>query len=299
MMLRTKIHQATPVFFVALIMMFVSTAVAADSFNSRENLKSLANKYFEAMAAHDPSMIPLSPNVKYTENGIEMKVGEGVWKTAGKVLLTRHLIDTYKRGTHTQAVIEEKNEEGKNRPILFGVRLQYENDKITEIETIIAREKEFAMEMSEGGGANSVLQTKDQDWEGILSVGERSSRLAMKAAADDYFDMFTEEPIFGTPFATPCHRWENGFQTTKGGSFGGKDYAPGDCSPKGLVIKHNPRRIPLVDVEAGLVVAYVHFGNLPDFHMFKMKNGKTELIQAVIGPGSPSMGWPLEPICKD
>ena len=178
-------------------------------------------------------------------------------------------------------------------------RFQNENEKITEIESIIAREKEFAMEMSEGGGANSVLQTKDQDWEDILPVGERSSRLAMKAAADDYFDMFAEEPIYGTPFAKPCHRWENGFQTTKGGSFGGKEYVAGDCSPKGLVIKHNPRRIPLVDVEAGIVVAYIHFGNLPDFHMFKMRNGRVELIQAVIGPASPSMGWPIEPICKD
>ena len=277
----------------------ISAAANDDSFCTRDNLKSLANKYFSAIAANDPAMMPFSPDAKYTENGIEVKIGEGLWKTAGKTLLTRHLVDTHKCGTHTQAVIEEKNGEGKFRPILMGVRLQYEGGKITEIESILAREKEFAMEMSEGGGANSVLQTKGQDWESILPVGERSSRLAMKAAADDYFDMFTEEPIYGTPFAKPCHRWENGFQTTKGGSFGGKDYVAGDCSPKGLVIKHNPRRIPLVDVEAGIVVAYIHFGNLPDFHMFKMRNGRVELIQAVIGPASPSMGWPLEPICKD
>ena len=296
---RFRALRIVPVFLIALSMIFSGVATAEDTFCTRDNLKSLANRYFDAIAARDPSMLPLAPNVKFTENGKEMKVGEGFWKTARKALLTRHLIDTYKCGTHTQAVIEEKNAEGKNRPILFGVRLQYENEKITEIETIIAREKEFAFEMSEGGGANQVLMTKDQDWEGILPVGQRSSRLAMTAAADDYFDMFAEEPIFGTPFAKPCHRWENGFQTTKGGTFEGKDYPPGDCSPKGLVIKHNPRRIPLVDVEAGIVVAYIHFGNLPDFHMFKMRNGKVELIQAIIGPGSPSMGWPIEPICKD
>ena len=300
-MLRLNMFRIVLVSSLMLILTVAGVAAANDdSFCNRDNLKSLANKYFTAIAAHDPSMMPFAPDVKYTENGIEMEVGEGIWKTAGKALLTRHLIDTYKCGTHTQAVIEEKNDEGKNRPILMGVRLQYENDKITEIESIIAREKEFAMEMSPGGGANSVLQTKDQNWEGILPVGQRSSRLAMIAAADDYFDMFAKEPFFGTPFAKPCHRWENGFQTTKGGSFGGKDYAPGDCSPKGLVINQPPRRIPLVDVEAGIVVAYIHFaGALPDFHMFKMINGKVEYIQAVIGPQAPSMGWPLEPLCKE
>ena len=154
--------------------------------------------------------------------------------------------------------------------------------------------------MSPEGGANSVLKTKDQDWEGILPIAERSSRLAMIAAADDYFNMFTKEPIHGTPFAKPCNRWENGFQTTKGGSFGGKVYVAGDCSPKGLVISnHGPRRF-LVDVEEGAVVAYVHFaGSLPDFHMFKMINGKVKFIQAVIGAPSKSMGWPAESICKD
>ena len=302
MIQRFKALGTVPVFLFALSMIFSGVATAEDAFCTRDNLKSLANKYFDAIAAHDPSMLPLDPNVKFTENGKELKVGEGIWKTAGKVLLTRHLIDTYKCGTHTQAVIEEKNAEGKNRPILFGVRLQYENEKITEIETILARETEFAMTMSPEGGANAVLNTKDQDWESILPIGERSSRLVLIAAADDYFEMFADDPIFGTPFAEVCHRWENGYQTTKGGEFQGKTYPPGKCTPKGLglIMKHPPRRVPIVDVEAGTVVAYVHFASgLPDFHMFKMRNGKVELIQSVIGSTSQSMGWPIEPLCKD
>jgi hypothetical protein len=53
-----------------------------------------------------------------------------------------------------------------------------------------------------------------------------------------------------------------------------------DCSPKGLeILNHGPRRF-LVDVEKGLVVAYVHFASgLPDFHMFKMRNGQASLIK--------------------
>ena len=127
------------------------------------------------------------------------------------------------------------------------------------------------------------------------------------AAADDYFDMFAAEPVVHTPFANPCDRWENGLQTTVGGMFTleGEDGKKAemnahDCTPKGLVItNHGPRRF-LVDVEAGLVVAFVHFaGGLPDFHVFKMRNGKVELINAVIGAGCESMGWPHEPACKE
>jgi hypothetical protein len=288
----------------------------AQSACTRDGLKAIIGQYFSALEAHNPSSLPLAANVKFTENGVEIPLGEGFWKTAGKTLLQRDLLDTYKCGTHSNVVIEEKYTapkttvpapksafsslsakppaEGTIRPILYGVRLKVENQRITEIESFVARETEFAF------NAANVLETKDQDWESIIPMEQRSSRLAMIAAADDYYDMFAENPKVHTPFASVCDRWENGFQTTKGGgTMGGVKLTAHDCSPKGLVItNHGPRRF-LVDVDAGTVVAYVHFtGSLPDFHMFRMRNGKVDLIQAVIGAGSKSMGWPNEPVCK-
>jgi len=310
------------VFFMAWGSNIAANAQSDDTACSRENLKGLVDKYFAALEAHDPSGLPLASDVKYTENGVELAVGKGFWQTAGKTLLRRDLIDTKTCGTHSNVVIEEKfdpatvgqpmslpgvktkplPEAGTLRPILFGVRLKVENEKISEIETIIARESEFAF------NADGQLATKDQDWESILPPEERSSRLAMIAAANDYFDMFAAEPSVHTPFAGVCDRWENGLQTTLGGMFTleGEDGKKAemhdhDCTPKGLVISnHGPRRF-LVDVEAGIVVAFVHFaGGLPDFHVFKMRNGKVELINAVVGRGSPSMGWPIEEqICVD
>jgi hypothetical protein len=126
--------------------------------------------------------------------------------------------------------------------------------------------------------------------------------MAMTAAAVDYFDMFADDPAVSTPFATPCDRWENGMQTTRGGEFQGKVHPPHSCTPKGLglIIKHTLRRVPVADLEAGIVVAFVHFANgLPDFHMFKMRNGKVELIQAVIGARAPSTGWASEETLKN
>jgi hypothetical protein len=314
-----KMKRIAPFFLTILLAAWGGSARAnAQTGCARDNLKGIMDKYFASLAEHNPSSLPLASTVKFTENGVEKAVGKGFWETAGKPLLKRTLIDTQKCGAHAQAVMEEPFSaktvgpattsgmgmpgakttpmpaEGTVRPILFGVRLRVENKKITEIETIIARENEFAFSMA---GAAGVLETKAQDWETIVPAEQRTPRKIMIDAADNYFNMFAKEPKASVPFAKVCDRWENGFQTTKGGSMmGGPEMAAHDCSPKGLeILNHGPRRF-LVDTETGVVVAYVHFASgLPDFHMFKMKNGKVDLIQAVIGAGYKSMGWPNEP----
>jgi len=301
---------------IALVGLPPAGAQTSQSDCSRETLRGLVDRYFAALAAHDPSGLPLAPTVRSTENGVEVAVGKGLWQTAGKALLRRVLVDTRQCGTHASGVLEEKFSsatvgpanalsgkkplpaEGAVRPILFGVRLRVEGGRISEIESIIAREREFAFD------AEGVLATKDQDWESLLPPEERSSRMAMVAAADDYFGMFAAAPEVRTPFASPCDRWENGMFATAGGTaLPGEDGTAAqmrahDCSPKGLVISnHGPRRF-LVDVEAGVVVAFVHFaGSLPDFHVFRMRNGKVERINAVVGPRSASMGWAPVPEC--
>jgi hypothetical protein len=279
--------------FVILIFLAVLGTAQAQTGTpcTRDNLKSTVDKYLAALAAHSASGLAIDPKVRFTENGVDIQVGKGLWATAGKVLLKRSAIDTMTCGTVTQAIIEENN-----RPIIFGFRLKLNNGNFTEIEHIIAREKDFAFT------PKGILDTADQDWEGILKPAERSSRMALTAAAVDYFDMFADDPVVSTPFASPCDRWENGMQTTKGGEFQGKVYPPHSCTPKGLglIMKHPPRRVPVVDVEAGIAVAFLHFANsLPDMHMFKMKNGKVDYIQSVIGSGSKSTGWASEEVLKN
>jgi hypothetical protein len=47
----------------------------------RACLLGVADAYFAALAAHDPSRAPMAPNAKFTEQTRELKVGEGLWKT--------------------------------------------------------------------------------------------------------------------------------------------------------------------------------------------------------------------------
>jgi hypothetical protein len=258
---------------------------------TRESLKAMTDQFFAALEAHKPSSLPLASGVRYTEDGVVVAVGKGAWETAGKTTFKRGLIDTGKCGTHTQAIIEENG-----TPVLYGVRLKIDREKISEIESIVVRGKQVL-------DVKAILDTKDQDWEGILPPEQRSSRLAMMAAADDYFELFVKEkqPKVSVPFAKICDRWENGMQTTKGGVVQGVQLPAHNCSPEGFAdMIHGPRRF-LVDVETCIVVAYVLFDKVwPDFHMFKMRNGQVEWIQAYFEYGKKyaSIGWPDEPACK-
>jgi len=190
-------------------------------------------------------------------------------------------------------------EEGTIRPILFAARLKVEKGKISEIETIIARERDFAF------NAKGVLETRGQDWDTILPPEKRASRKSLADAANNYFALFAEGSTVSVPFAKVCDRWENGVQTTA---------TEHDCSPVtfrkaiGMSINHGPRRV-WVDTEKGISIAFMTFGGgasaseenptgsgLVDCHMFRMRDGKVDLIQSIVGPTAASMGWPLEPI---
>ena len=59
----------------------VKTETAPPDCN-RTCLEGFANQYMEALVAHDPSRAPLAKNVKFTENGQELAVGDALWATA-------------------------------------------------------------------------------------------------------------------------------------------------------------------------------------------------------------------------
>jgi hypothetical protein len=48
---------------------------------NRACLEGLINQYLTALLAHDPKGLPLSTDVKYTEQEQVMAVGDGFWKS--------------------------------------------------------------------------------------------------------------------------------------------------------------------------------------------------------------------------
>src|SRR5262245_38085916 len=69
---------------VALVFVAVPPALA-QSRCDRACLISISDTYIDALVAKDPSKAPLAANLKYTENGQRLRVGDGFWNSvAGK-----------------------------------------------------------------------------------------------------------------------------------------------------------------------------------------------------------------------
>src|SRR5438477_217089 len=48
----------------------------------RACLKGLIDRYLAALVAHDPSQVPTTSTVRFTENSKRLPLGDGAWKTA-------------------------------------------------------------------------------------------------------------------------------------------------------------------------------------------------------------------------
>jgi hypothetical protein len=249
---------------------------AANTTCPRAKLEALVDAYSAAMAAHDPKKVGLAAKVRFTENAEILDAGKStLWKGAGPWKLRNDLIDTQRCGTVSWGVIEENG-----RPVHVAIRLQTNSaGAVTEAEHIIAREQDFFY------GPDAVLATSYLDWETILPPNERASREAMTAAANDYFEEFNETHYVSVPYADRCDRWENSIKTTR----------THDCKPPARGENSHPaRRIPLVDLEAGTVAAFVHFRrSLVDVHVLKMQRGQVAYMMAIVGPKAESGGWPV------
>jgi hypothetical protein len=246
----------------------------------RDELRVLVDDYFDALAAHDPTTLPLAAEPRSTENGEQVEPGEGLWLTAGAAGFTRSAFDTERCGTHTQAVLEEGGVE-----VVVGVRLQLADDEITEIETYITRESDYIFFSPEGLVASDDEVTNVR-WEELVPEDGRATREELNDIADLYFESFGPAGAIA-PIQRDCSRWENGQRTAEGDCTDGLP-APGQL-PDGFI---TGQRHPITDVEAGIAIVYVSFGDALDFHMFKIIDGEVRLIQAVVtAPGHDTTAW--------
>jgi hypothetical protein len=60
-------------------------AVADTSPCDRACLRDVAETYLTAMLAHAPKQAPLALNARYTENGAELSLPDGLWRTLDKL----------------------------------------------------------------------------------------------------------------------------------------------------------------------------------------------------------------------
>ena len=278
-----------------LLIAAISVAALRAANCDRTCLKGIADAYLDAMAKHDPSNLQLTDSFKFTENGKELKLGEGLWKTAGKSTYRLYALDPQAGDVGVQAVVSEKG-----APTIFFVRLKIKDTEIAEAETLVCRKGEA------GFFAPEKMTSAPAIYSEKVPEGQQSTRSQLIADASAYFTAVQTEgsPDYKqAPLAPEMNRFENGVQTTNVPMMGLPAMSGAQQLDKGifkgLVIDH--RRFPVVDVEHGVVIGLVlmhanmngQMGGILISEMFKVVGAKIRQVQAVMVnvPNDSTTGW--------
>ena len=231
-----------------------STA-AAGADCDRVCLNGIMDQYLAAMVAHDPSKLPLAKNLKFTEDGVRLELGDGLWATASSIGNYKLYFDEPEAGEAGVYTVVQENGAG----VFLYVRLKVVDRKITEIETLVARKQ-----------TTSILNTDNlTDVRPIfletVPAADRPSRAEMVAMVGKYFDGIEQANGDIVPFDKDCVRIENGIQTCPGSPTSplGALSCGAQLSTKifTYIQSVSPRRFPIVDRERGLVLAAVRFNH--------------------------------------
>jgi hypothetical protein len=286
----------------------VNAAPAKAGECDRACLNGFVDQYMAAVAAHDPSKLATAAKVRYTENNVEMKLGEGLWQTSDGWGSYKVYTDDPEAGQI--GFLGVANED--SHLSCFAARLKVVDKKVTEIEVIVARPDRPGPAGSGNltGGPDNLkdkpLFSEDEP------ADQRVSRERLIQLADGYFSTIQQNTgEIKTSFDPDCQRMENGTVTANNPN--GQGVAKMGCEAQlktGLLVfvtRCRDRRY-IVDEQKQMVFAatfFDHAGNVRDFklvdgtehkmgppfdrpytflifELFKIKNGKIRQIEAAL-----------------
>jgi len=288
---------------VAIVSSSGSLLAAVDC--DRACLRTTLDQYLTAVTKHDPSAAPLFIGFRQTENATVVKLGNGVWKTVsalGKV--QRRYFDPVSGQAGYFGLLEESG-----APVIATVRLKVENKRITEAEWVISRKGDPGLNGPAGGNVfdpDNLIANPPPDKPAAKET--RIPREAMIAVTNSYFDGITTHDGSIIMAYPGCVRLENGVTMTGRGAGprGGSTGAVTDCT-SGLetinIQNVAARRYPIVDEEAGVVLAMAVFirkpGTTTRRNMFSewffLDNNRIRTIYAAMfypPPEMPVPNWP-------
>lgn len=279
---------------IVLLFIAVSSCTKTEKVCDRECLKGYVTQYVDALLTQNPDTLPVSSNVKFTEDCKELKLGEGLWKS--KVSLTdyrRDIIDV-KQGTAVSFLVLEE----KESPVFFVMRLKVENRKITEVESTVVRGQKEGMLFDPKN-----LKTISSEMAYVPRKEQLNSREDMVRMAFTYPEGLKVGSFVkvDSPMAPDAYRYENG-QLMAGPEctfFKGCDNMKKQMIPTLAGIKY---RLLAVDEEMGVVAVRMNFGpgslfqgdgELDVWHSFKIYDGLIHSAEAYceIVPSGTPFGW--------
>jgi hypothetical protein len=264
----------------------------------RACLADVVTRYLGSLVAHDPKMAPLAEGARFTEDTVELPVGEGLWKTASKLRPFRTDFLDVRAGTAAvHAVIEENG-----APVLFAARLKVVNRRITEIETMVVRNQQEGVLF-----APDLLTQTSAAMTAAPANAERLPRDEMVELALRYpeglrIGSFETSDV---PFAPGAYRLENGVRMAGPGC----TFRPPSCvdlrSQQLPTLAEMKANVVAVDEENGTVLLRMDFGSgslpgpqtegmsLVAFEAFKIYGGQVHAVEAIFEgmPAHSPSGW--------
>jgi hypothetical protein len=228
----------------------------------RECLAGFMNRYLKALVARDPSRLPLAPGVKYTENGVRLSPGQGLWRTASAMPTYR--VDVIDEEAGAVALLGNINENGNRN--FFATRLKIdEGRRISEIESIVVRNDSMVVPAAAGARYITHAEPHPRMMEPI-PADRRRSRAELVAVGNSYFTgLDTDNHGRNVPFHPDCQRRENGIITSNNPDFpAGSMQALGcreqfDTGFSVITTDIRERRFEAVDPVTGLAMAFGFF----------------------------------------
>lgn len=241
--------------------------------------------HMKALAARDPSQLPLAGDVRFTENNVFIPVGEGLWDTVTGVDATG--LTAADPLTGNAAWFGSVRENGA--PAIYAVRIHVAGGRIDEIESVVHRKTSLPAPF---GDVENMVH--DPEFNEVLPPEQRRSRERMLSIADAYFDtvQVNDGQVFA-PFSEDCGRLENGISTTApppGGGGGNAAAIASGCRAQfelGLyrINKRVRRDFFIIDEERGVAVGRGFFDHANEWDRYLLTSGR-EMRTALKWPNS-------------
>jgi hypothetical protein len=260
----------------------------------RTCLRGMLTAYLDALVAHAPNRLPLARNVRFTEDTVEKRLGEGLWQTAGKLRPYRQdILDVRAGVAGTHTIVEENG-----APVLFALRLKITDRTIAEVETMVVRSREEGMIFQPEAFTqpNAAMNVEPADAQ--RNTREEAIRIAGLYPAGLRAGSFITIDV---PFAADAYRFENGRLMAGPGC----TFLPGCTNIKTQripTLTEVAARVGAVDEELGIVWLRMDFGagsvtdktkSLTFWEAFKVYGGQISAVEALmeVMPRGSSSGW--------
>jgi hypothetical protein len=245
-------------------------------------------EHMKALAARDPSQVKLASTVRFTENDVLLRVGDGLWDTVTGVDASG--LEAADPSTGNAAWFGSVVENG--RPAIYAVRIHVKDGAIDEIESVVHRRTSLPAPFGD-----VTRMVHDPEFNEILAPEQRRPRERMLSIADGYFS--TVELNDGqvlTEFTDDCARLENGISTTAptpGSTGGNASNIASGCRAQfelGLykINKRIRRGFFIIDEERGVAVGSGFFDHANEWDKYLLTNGR-EMRTALKWPNSISL----------